>query len=97
MERENERTAFAKACAYLNYSPGAKWTAHVAAVGSCLVYIALLGVLWLKRPRARHLARPAGWGCAWLLYALHAAGALTVAIFIVPGLLVVAVSSARDG
>ena len=57
----------------------------------------LLGVLWLKRPRARHLARPAGWGCAWLLYALHAAGALTVAIFIVPGLLVVAVSSARDG
>ena len=47
MERQSERTDFAKACAYLNYSPRAKWTAHVAAVGSCLFYVALLTVLWL--------------------------------------------------
>ncbi len=47
MERETERTAFAKACAYLNYSRTALWTAHVAAVGSCLIYVVLLAVLWL--------------------------------------------------
>ncbi len=47
VERQDERDAFAKACAYLNYSPGAKWTAHVASVGTGLVYVALLAVLWL--------------------------------------------------
>ena len=47
MERETERTAFAKACAYLNYSRTALWTAHAAAVGSCLIYVILLAVLWL--------------------------------------------------
>ena len=47
MERETEGAAFAKACAYLNYSRTALWTAHVAAVGSCLVYVILLAVLWL--------------------------------------------------
>ena len=47
MEKNTERTAFAKACAYLNYNRAAQWTAHAAAVGSCLVYIALLAVLWL--------------------------------------------------
>ncbi|HVS37478.1 MAG TPA: ABC transporter ATP-binding protein [Gemmataceae bacterium] len=47
MDRNEERTAFAKACAYLNFNRAAQWTAHAAAVGSCLVYIALLAVLWL--------------------------------------------------
>jgi ATP-binding cassette subfamily B protein len=47
VERQAERDAFAKACAYLNYSPVAKWTAHVAGVGTGLVYVALLAVLWL--------------------------------------------------
>jgi ABC-type multidrug transport system fused ATPase/permease subunit len=44
---EAERTAFAKACAYLNYSPVAKWCAHLAAVGTGLVYVVLLVLLWL--------------------------------------------------
>ena len=47
MDREAERTAFAKACAYLNYNRAAKWTAHAAAAGTGLVYVALLIVLWL--------------------------------------------------
>ncbi len=47
MERDDERTAFAKACAYLSYNRAAEWTAHAAGVGSCLVYIALLVVLWV--------------------------------------------------
>jgi ATP-binding cassette subfamily B protein len=47
VESEPERTAFAKACAYLNYNPVAEWTAYLAGVGSCLVYVALLMVLWL--------------------------------------------------
>jgi ATP-binding cassette subfamily B protein len=47
VERQAERAAFAKACAYLNYSPAAKWTAHVAAIGTGVVYVALLVVLWL--------------------------------------------------
>lgn len=47
MEREPERAAFAKACAYLNYSPAAKWTALISAAGTGLVYVALLVVLWL--------------------------------------------------
>jgi ATP-binding cassette subfamily B protein len=47
MDREAERAAFAKACAYLNYKPVAKWSAHAAAVGTGVVYVALLAVLWL--------------------------------------------------
>jgi ABC-type multidrug transport system fused ATPase/permease subunit len=47
LEPKNERAAFAKACAYLNYSPGAKWSAHLAGVGTAIVYVALLVVLWL--------------------------------------------------
>jgi ATP-binding cassette subfamily B protein len=47
MDREAERDAFAKACAYLNYKKPAKWTALAAAAGTGLVYVALLVVLWL--------------------------------------------------
>jgi ATP-binding cassette subfamily B protein len=47
VERDPERAAFAKAYAYLNYSPKAKWAAHVAAVGTGVVYVAMLIVLWL--------------------------------------------------
>src|SRR6185312_6751482 len=42
-----EQAAFTKACAYLNYKPAAKWTAHAAAAGTGVVYVALLVVLWL--------------------------------------------------
>jgi biotin carboxyl carrier protein len=34
MDRQAEQAAFAKACAYLNYKKGAKWTAHAAAAGT---------------------------------------------------------------
>jgi ATP-binding cassette, subfamily B, bacterial len=47
MDREADRSAFAKACAYLNYNRGAKWSAHAAAAGTGVVYVALLIVLWL--------------------------------------------------
>ena len=47
MDRQAESSAFAKACAYLNYKQGAKWAAHLAAAGTGLVYVALLAVLWL--------------------------------------------------
>ena len=47
MDRQAEPSAFAKACAYLNYKQGAKWTAHLAAAGTGLVYVALLAILWL--------------------------------------------------
>jgi ATP-binding cassette subfamily B protein len=47
MDRQAEQAAFAKACAYLNYKQGAKWTAHAAAAGTGVVYVALLVVLWL--------------------------------------------------
>ena len=47
MERAAAPDTFAKACGYLNYSPVAKWTAHVAAVASAIVYVGLLGVLWV--------------------------------------------------
>jgi ATP-binding cassette subfamily B protein len=45
--REAERSAFAKACAYLNYSAGAKWMALAAGVGTAVFYVGLLAVLWL--------------------------------------------------
>jgi ATP-binding cassette subfamily B protein len=44
---EAERNAFAKACAYLNYAAGAKWLALAAGVGTAVLYVALLAVLWL--------------------------------------------------
>jgi ABC-type multidrug transport system fused ATPase/permease subunit len=47
VERDTERQAFAKAVAYLNYYPGAKWLSLVAGAASVLVYVALLGILWL--------------------------------------------------
>ena len=47
MDRQAEPAAFAKACAYLNYKQVAKWTAHAAAAGTGIVYVALLVVLWL--------------------------------------------------
>src|SRR5690348_2082085 len=45
--REAERNAFAKAWAYLNYSPGAKWSALAAGVANGVLNVALLCVLWL--------------------------------------------------
>jgi ATP-binding cassette subfamily B protein len=47
VERAASTDSFAKACAYLNYSPVAKWTAHAAAVASAVVFVGLLGVLWV--------------------------------------------------
>jgi len=47
VDRAASTDSFAKACAYLNYSPVAKWTAHVAAVASAVVFVGLLGVLWV--------------------------------------------------
>jgi ATP-binding cassette subfamily B protein len=42
-----EREAFARARRFLDYSPVAKWSALVAAVGTGVLYVALLGVLGL--------------------------------------------------
>ncbi len=42
-----EREAFARARRFLNYSPGAKWSAMVAGVGTGILYVALLVVLGL--------------------------------------------------
>src|SRR5262249_50063560 len=47
VEREAERTAFNRAARYLNYNAAAKWFAYLAAAGTGLMYIGLLGVLWL--------------------------------------------------
>ncbi len=47
VERDAESAAFAKACAYLNYKPVAKWGAHVTGAGAGFVYVFLLLVLWL--------------------------------------------------
>ncbi|HEY1860628.1 MAG TPA: ABC transporter transmembrane domain-containing protein, partial [Gemmataceae bacterium] len=47
MERETERSAFAKAFAYLNYDSAAKWACYLAAIGTGALYVALLLVLWL--------------------------------------------------
>ena len=47
MTREDERSAFARACAYLNYRAAAKWTAYLAAVLTSLLFIALLVLLVL--------------------------------------------------
>jgi ATP-binding cassette, subfamily B, bacterial len=47
VERDAERQAFAKAATYLNYYPTAKWTSLAAGFGSAIVYVSLLGILWL--------------------------------------------------
>jgi ATP-binding cassette, subfamily B, bacterial len=47
VERETDRAAFAKAFAYLNYYRSAKWTAYLSAVGTGILFVALLCVLWL--------------------------------------------------
>jgi ATP-binding cassette, subfamily B, bacterial len=47
VESETERSAFAKAFAYLNYDSIAKWAAYLAAIGTGVLYVALLMVLWL--------------------------------------------------
>lgn len=47
MEREAEPSAFLRAWRYLNYNPTAKWAALLSGVGLGLLYIALLGCLWL--------------------------------------------------
>jgi ATP-binding cassette subfamily B protein len=47
VEREAERKALSRADAYLNYHPTAKWLAYVAAVGTGVLYVGLLALLWL--------------------------------------------------
>jgi ATP-binding cassette subfamily B protein len=47
VERDADHKAFAKAAAYLNYNPTAKWVSLIAGAGSALIYVGLLGVLWL--------------------------------------------------
>jgi ABC-type multidrug transport system fused ATPase/permease subunit len=47
VDQEAERNAFARAWGYLDYNRAAKWTAMVSAVGTGILYVALLGVLWL--------------------------------------------------
>ena len=42
MEAPASRQAFAKARSYLNYHPVAKWSALLAAVGTGVLYVALL-------------------------------------------------------
>jgi ATP-binding cassette subfamily B protein len=62
VDRENERAAFAKAFAYLNYHPTAKWSAFAAAVGTGILYVALLGVLWLFADLIVHQGRIPAYG-----------------------------------
>jgi ATP-binding cassette, subfamily B, bacterial len=47
VERDADRTAFAKACTYLNYNSTAKWAAHAAGAAAGIFYVCLLVVLWL--------------------------------------------------
>jgi ATP-binding cassette subfamily B protein len=47
VEREADRKAFARAWSYLNYNAAAKWAALAAGVGTAILYVALLGLLWL--------------------------------------------------
>jgi ATP-binding cassette subfamily B protein len=55
--REAERNAFAKACAYLKYNAGAMWLAYGAGVGTALLYVGLLAVLWLFADLMVHRGR----------------------------------------
>ncbi len=67
MDHDTQRadTPFSKACSYLNFNSGAKWTAHVAAAAQGVVLLGLLTVLWLfadlmvwrgRVPEARELS-----------------------------------------
>jgi ATP-binding cassette subfamily B protein len=47
VERDADRKAFARAWAYLNYNAAAKWAAVAAGVGTAVLYVVLLGLLWL--------------------------------------------------
>jgi ATP-binding cassette subfamily B protein len=47
VEREDERNAFVRARNYLNYNATAKWAALLSGVGTSLLYVALLVLLWL--------------------------------------------------
>src|SRR5947209_5993695 len=47
MSSDAERTAFARACTYLNYKAAAKWTAYTAGVLMALLYVGLLVLLVL--------------------------------------------------
>src|SRR5882724_2779488 len=47
VEAPADRQAFARARSYLNYHPVAKWSALLAAVGTGVLYVALLVFLWL--------------------------------------------------
>jgi ATP-binding cassette subfamily B protein len=47
VEREAERKAFNRAASYLNYNAAAKWFAYLAAIGTGVLYIGLLVLLWL--------------------------------------------------
>src|SRR5262245_29104664 len=44
---QTERSAFARACAYLNYRAAAKWTAYISAVLTALLFVVLLVLLTL--------------------------------------------------
>jgi ATP-binding cassette subfamily B protein len=47
VERDDERKAFARAWSYLNYNATAKWASLLSGVGTGLLYVALLVLLWL--------------------------------------------------
>lgn len=57
-----ERKAFARACRFLNFNPLAKWSALAAAVGSGILYVALLMVLGLFVDLAVNRGRIPGYG-----------------------------------
>jgi ABC-type multidrug transport system fused ATPase/permease subunit len=46
-ETNGADSSFKKACGYLNFNAKAKWIALVAGAGTGVVYVLLLGVLWL--------------------------------------------------
>src|SRR4051794_10859114 len=46
-DQQPRESAFAKACSYLNFSPAARWGAHLSGAGVGVVAVVLLGVLWL--------------------------------------------------
>lgn len=47
MQHEADRQAFARARSYLKFDSVAKWSALCAAIGTALLYVALLILLWL--------------------------------------------------
>jgi len=48
--REAERNAFAKACAYLNYSARSRWVSLGAGIGTALFFVGLLASASGSRP-----------------------------------------------